>query len=70
MITKPLWRIGGRLCWVAFCFIYKWADIAKANIKRYRRFVSGSIVLSNTPAECRWKLYGSLANGPDHIGSS
>eukprot|EP00644_Phytophthora_capsici_P010345 jgi/Phyca11/19733/fgenesh1_pg.PHYCAscaffold_51_\ len=51
-----LWRA----CWAVFCFGYKWADIAKASIYRYRRFVSGPPVKDRPPAERRWKMYEAL----------
>ncbi|KAG1695050.1 hypothetical protein DVH05_020978 [Phytophthora capsici] len=60
MITKPMWGVLGRLCWAVFCFGYKWADIVKASIRRYRRFVSGPSVKGRPPAERRWKMYEAL----------
>eukprot|EP00644_Phytophthora_capsici_P005538 jgi/Phyca11/12921/fgenesh1_pg.PHYCAscaffold_2_\ len=47
-------------CWTVFCFGYKWADIVKASIRRYRRFVSGPSVKDRPPAERRWKMYETL----------
>eukprot|EP00644_Phytophthora_capsici_P010185 jgi/Phyca11/120528/e_gw1.41.193.1 len=60
MITKPMWGVLGRLCWTVFCFGYKWADIVKASIRRYRRFVSGPSVKDRPSAERRWKMYEAL----------
>eukprot|EP00644_Phytophthora_capsici_P015830 jgi/Phyca11/10369/fgenesh1_pm.PHYCAscaffold_49_\ len=37
-----------------------WADIVKASIRRYRRFVSGPSVKDHPPAERRWKMYEAL----------
>nr|KAE8937361.1 hypothetical protein PF009_g12732 [Phytophthora fragariae] len=60
VVTRPLWRIAGRLIGAVFGFVFKWLTLLKVCVRRYRRFVDGPSVQGRPSTERRWKTFEAI----------
>ncbi|KAE9356640.1 hypothetical protein PF008_g3500, partial [Phytophthora fragariae] len=60
VVTRPLWRIAGRLIGTVFGFAFKWLSLLNVCVRRYRRFVNGPSVRGRPSAERRWKTFEAI----------
>ncbi|KAE9311713.1 hypothetical protein PF008_g20135 [Phytophthora fragariae] len=60
VVTRPLWRIAGRLFGTVFGFAFKWLSLLKVCVRRYRRFVEEPSVQGRPSAERRWKAFEAI----------
>ncbi|KAE9241520.1 hypothetical protein PF004_g7020 [Phytophthora fragariae] len=68
VVTRPLWRLAGRVLGAVFGFVYKWAVLVRVCLRRYRRFVNGPSVCGPPPAEKIWKMFEALWATPIVFG--